>query len=457
MMKGIARKGVLAGMLFGLTFSSGCSWFRRGEEATKPVDDSDVYRSVRRADRDRVGDMRRVGVLESASGQPAALPAQTPRTNSSANGLSNGLSNGPSNASSNVSSNASANTPVGVMAAPTTRPVTAAPEYLVLGSIVANVNGAPIYAHDLLRITAPLLRAKAREMDEARFRSVALTELKKQRENLIRNELEYAAAQRNTTSEEAREAQARTFMYRERLISQAGGSLELARQLAREQGEDFDRLLAQEERRALVGIYYRKKVFPRVTMTVDEMRRYYEFNRDKQFTVPAQATFRVIRIDIQDVGSESAALDRANEAHRRAVAGEPFDALSDAYNKLPILVQNKGQVGPVSKGSYAIEAVEQAAWDTEPGKTAPVVRTPTALYVVQTVERKEGRVMAFDELEVQRAINASLRDTKMLDLQQRQRELLSKDAVIQADDAMLQPAIDMAMQMYTPWREGTAS
>ena len=33
-------------------------------------------------------------------------------------------------------------------------------------------------------------------------------------------------------------------------------------------------------------------------------------------------------------------------------------------------------------------------------------------------------------------------------------DALTKDAVIQADDAMLQPIVEMAMQMYSEWRAG---
>ena len=55
------------------------------------------------------------------------------------------------------------------MLPPTTRPITgngsAAAEYLVLGSIVANVNGTPIYGHELMKQVAPLLRARAPQLD----------------------------------------------------------------------------------------------------------------------------------------------------------------------------------------------------------------------------------------------------------------------------------------------------
>jgi parvulin-like peptidyl-prolyl isomerase len=305
-----------------------------------------------------------------------------------------------------------------------------------------------------MKQVAPLLRARAKELDEARFRRLAQTELDRQRRTLISDELTYAAAQRNTTQDEAREAQQRTFFQREQMISRAGGSAEMARQLAREQGEDFDELLKREERRQLVMIYYRKRIIPRVAVTVDEMRRHYEQHRESQFTVAPQATIRMIRIDLKEVGSESAALDRINDARRRALAGEKFEALAEELNRMPLLVQNKGLIGPLSKGSYVIAAVDEAIWTTPVGKVSPVIRTPEAFYLFQVVEREEGRTRAFDEAAVQKEIQGALSSQKQQEITRRNNEALQKDAVIQADEAMLQPVVEMAMQMYPEWRGG---
>jgi parvulin-like peptidyl-prolyl isomerase len=412
--------------------SAGCSWFGMGKKEaavgdTQPLASQSVYASPLKADPGRTGDYRRQGVLDS-SGNIASAPVTAAPVD---------------------------NRPL-VLLPPTTRPI-ASSQYLVLGSIVANVNGTPIYAHELMKQVAPLLRARARDLDERQFRKLARDELEGQRRNLIKSELTYAAAQRNTTADEVREAQARTFYFREQLVSRAGGSLEMARQLAREQGDDFDAMLKQEERRQLVGIYYRKRIIPRVAITVDEMRRYYEQNREKQFSVPAQASIRLVRIDLKDVGSESAALDRANEVKRRADAGEPFETLAAEFNRMPLLVDSKGLIGPLSKGSYVIQAVDDAIWPTPQGKTSPVIKTKDAYYVFQVVEKQDGRTMAFEEPAVQKDIQATLGDQKQGELTKRNNEALAKDAVIQADDQMLQPVVEMAMQMYGEWRNGTAA
>lgn len=390
--------------------AGGCSWFGFGEkdDSVKPMDDPKIYASP--ASPQRTGDYRREGVLGTAANTPSPRPAP-----------------------------------------PATKPVEL-PEYVVLGSVVANVNGTPIYGHELIKLVSPLLRAKAKDLSPTQYRAVALTELKKQRDGLIRDELEYAAAQRNTSEDDKRQAQGMTFMYREKLISQAGGSLQMARQLAREQGEDFDKMISKSERTSLAQIYFQKRVFPRVEPGADEMRRYYEQNREKMFTVPSQATFRVIRVDVEEVGSEETAQQRIEDARRRADAGESALTLSDEFNKDPMLRRNKGLVGPISKGAYAIDALDAAVWKTEVGKSTPVVRVKNSLYIAILENKAEGRVRGFDEVEVQQQIRGDLSKTAMIDAREKIYKLLYADAVIQADDSMLAPVLEMALQMYPVWR-----
>lgn len=388
---------------------SGCGWFRSKDDAVRPLEDPKIYASPRQADRDRKGEFRRDGVLTDS--RAVLSPRPTPAA---------------------------------------TKPV-AYPEYLVLGSVVANVNGTPIYGHELIKLVAPLLKARAPDLNEAQYRQTVMSELKKQRGVLINDELEYAAAQRNTSEDDKRQAQGMTFMYREKLVSQAGGSLQMARQIARDQGEDFDKMLAKEERSNLVQLYFQKRIFPKVNPSADEMRRYYEQNRAKLFTVPSQATFRVVRIDIAEVGSEDVAMERINEVRRRALAGESFAALSDEFNKNPAFRQNKGLIGPISKGGFAVDELDAEVWKTDIGKVTPVVKDRGGLFVALVENRVEGRVKSFEELDVQNTIFNELRKVSMLDARSKVLDVLTSDAVIQADDQMLAPVVEMAMQMYPAW------
>lgn len=397
----------------------GCA---KRESAIRPQSDGDLYQSPLKRDRDRTGDYRPDGIAtdprQIPAPQPANLPPSTP-TNSS-------NQTAPAKAPP-------ANIPAG--------------QSILVGAVVANVNGTPIYAHDLLRQVTPVLRPRAKDLDENAFRKLVTQELTRQRDSLIRDELVYAAALRNTTLDEQDRAKFITNMIFERFVSEAGGSREVARQRMRDQGQDFDEMIRQEYRRALVSIYYRKRVFPRANISVEEMRQFYIRNRESRFTEQPALAFRMIRLDPKDIGDPALARTRATEARDRARAGESFEQLARDMNREPFLVERGGLIGPISRGSFRFPGVEKIAWETPVGQVSDIIEDEGLLFLVLPTDRKEGRVASFDEPAVQEQIEQAMREVRMLEVQEREQQRLRAEALITADPAMLEPAIDMAMQL----------
>src|SRR5262249_32235597 len=71
------------------------------------------------------------------------------------------------------------------------------------GSVIVDVNGTPIFAHKVISTIEPVLSQKAKDArDEKQFKSMARDEITKQVQALIRNELEFAAAQRSLDNQE---------------------------------------------------------------------------------------------------------------------------------------------------------------------------------------------------------------------------------------------------------------
>jgi parvulin-like peptidyl-prolyl isomerase len=400
----------------------GCA---KRDSAIRPQSDGDLYQSPLKRDRDRTGDYRPDGIAT----DPRQLPSPQP-----ANPLPDVTTSTPSSSSQSTPSKAPpANIPAG--------------QSILVGAVVANVNGTPIYAHDLLRQVTPVLRPRAKDLDENAFRKLATQELTRQRDSLIRDELVYAAALRNTTLDEQDRAKFITNMIFERFVSEAGGSREVARQRMREQGQDFDEMIKQEYRRALVSIYYRKRVFPRANISVEEMRQFYIRNRESRFTEQPALAFRMIRLDPKEIGDPALARTRATEARDRARAGESFEQLARDMNREPFLVERGGLIGPISRGSFRFPGVEKIAWETPVGQVSDIIEDEGLLFLVLPTERKEGRVASFDEPAVQEQIEQAIREVRMLEVQEREQQRLRAEALITAEPAMLEPAIDMAMQL----------
>ncbi len=347
--------------------------------------------------------------------------------------------------------------PGGVNARPSTAPVarprpgTSSGVAMLIGGVVCEVNGNPIYADKILSALSKVLAAEAQTRDERSFRAFAQKEIEKQLFVLINAELEFAIAKKNLDPREVQLAEEYTARWRQQLITQAGGSLERARAKAAADGWEFDDLVAEEFRTNVVRIYLQKKVYPQAQVRADDVRQYYNQHVKSEFTEIDQARFRVIKIDIKKTGSETQAQDKIENLRQRALRGEDFAAMAASFNDEPSLMRSAGDVGWMQRGAYRLEELEQAVWRIQIGDVTEVVKISDALYIAKLDERKTGRIQPFEEQAVQDKIIDTLRKEQIRTIRERQRQALIRDAVIYPDPPDITPVLEMAMQKYTQW------
>lgn len=329
-------------------------------------------------------------------------------------------------------------------------------QYLMLGSVIVEVNGAPIYAHRVLDSLQGVLRARAQELDRQAFEKAAAAEIHRQVQLLINNELEYAVAYVNLSPEERRLAENLTTAYRQRLITLAGGSVERARRKAAEEGIDFDEKVREEYRTNVVRIYYQKRVLPRVQVSASDMRRFYERNMQRLFSTPDQARFRVIRIAKTSPATLQADRQKIEQLHQRAKAGEDFAELAGAFNDDPILLRNAGDVGLIDRGAYRVGEVEEAVWKLQPGQVTDIIETRDSFYIARLEQKNLGTTRPFEDQTVQMEILETLRREQFNALRTQEQEKLRRNAIIHPANPSIEPILEMAMQQYAAWRtQGT--
>jgi parvulin-like peptidyl-prolyl isomerase len=336
--------------------------------------------------------------------------------------------------------------------APVARPTTglAFREYLTVGGVVAEVNSVPIYADKVLSTLQPVLAAKAREANEKQFRQIALSEIRDQIRAMVNLELEYAAAARNLDTKDKELANNLTADWRRRQIAEAEGSLELARKRVSERGQSFDDLVNDKYREFMSRIYYEKKVIPRIQVTAQDMRQYYDRNLDAQFTEHAKARFRLIKISVKQVGDRDLALKKIQDIRERIVAGQDIAAIAGTTNHDPALLKSAGEF-QAEKGAFAVQKVEDAIWATPPGELTGIIDAGDAFYLAKVEEKTKGRVVPFDEEGVQARIREKLRSEQFRALRDQVQQTLLKDAIVRSDADMAQVALEMAMQNYPRW------
>jgi parvulin-like peptidyl-prolyl isomerase len=350
---------------------------------------------------------------------------------------------------------ASATTATTATAAATTGPVTpgvSTGQFLTIGGVVADVNSTPIYANKVLTQIEPVLAARAKELDPVQFKTEAAREIRNQIRDLVREQLEYAAAERNLDQKDKDLADFLTEQWRDRQATAAGGSIELAKKLAKERGRDFDELMQDQYRLIMSRIYLDRKVVPRIVVNAADMRAYYDSKREEEFTDRGVAQFRLIKIDVRKHDGREKALQLAGELRNRIVkAGERFEAIARSVNDDPRLLKSGGEVGKIDEGAFKIEPVDKAVWATPDGQVTPVIDTGDALYLALVEEKKPGRVLPFEDEAVQARINKRLTDIQFNEARERVYQQLINDAVIRQDKNMVDIAVDMAMQSYPRW------
>lgn len=338
--------------------------------------------------------------------------------------------------------------------AATTRPFPGeSDQYQVVGTVLANVSGKAIYADKVLASIEHELAAEARKYDDpARFLDAARAAIDARVKELVRNQLYVAAAAKYLSAEDKTLAHQHAQLWRTQQIAAAGGSLELAKQRAIGGGTTLDDAVQERYEATLVQLYYQRRILPRVHVTAEDMRRYYQQRLETEFTQPAAAKFRLIKIDVDRSGGREQAVEKANRVVKELKGGKGFAEVAKEYNDDPFLRDNGGEEGWVRKGEFAQEKVERAVWALQVGEFTDVpIDTDTALYIAQLQERRPGSVQPFDSSAVQQKIEETLRAAQLSALQDKETSDLVRQAVIVEEPNGIETAVDMAMQRYPLW------
>ncbi len=327
--------------------------------------------------------------------------------------------------------------------------------YMTVGGVLAEVNDTPIYAHTVLALLDKELSARARDMDAETFRRFALGRIARQTQELIRDELDYTTAAKTLTKEDQAWVNAIATESEQAKVKQAGGSRELAKRRAAEEGYDFDELVRRDYRRIVVSVYQRKQIDPHVQVSAQDMREFYAANGAKLYGDKDRLQFRVIEIDPARMGGKdprAAAEAKINAIRAKAVAGQEFAALASTENHDDALRASGGDPGGwMDRGCYRVDAVEAALWQLSPGGVTPVVEDGGVFYVAKLEDKHVGRTRPFDDPTVQDDVLKRLTQQQMSALWDRVRDDAYADAMLSAPDDRMQIALEMVMQKYARW------
>lgn len=266
--------------------------------------------------------------------------------------------------------------------------------------VVATVNGQPIKAGKVYQVYASnKLQYQASgqplsDKDDAEIKRQSLTAL-------IVDELFFQAAQAANIKPTEKDLADEMQTVRSRFGTEENFQkyLQQAGQTEEEAKKELGRRLAAQ--------MYMQSVASTAKVQEAEAKGFYDANKD-MFVEPEQVRAQVIVINTTPTDPELKQADakkRAEEAHRRAVAGEDFGALAKEYSQVPNASKG-GDMGYFPKGKM-FPKFDEVAFSTEPGKVSDVFETPTGLNILKIADKKAVRNLSFDEVKPQLMLDMS--------------------------------------------------
>jgi len=145
--------------------------------------------------------------------------------------------------------------------------------------------------------------------------------------------------------------------------------------------------------------YLIKVVAAKVTITDDELKKYYKENTSK-FLITEQIKVRHIFIEASKemmAKDKNTSFLKAETLLERLKKGEDFAKVAQEASDDNDSAKKGGELGTLSPGATSSEEFEKAAFALKSGDISGVVETPYGYHIIKVDERREKRTATFDE------------------------------------------------------------
>jgi peptidyl-prolyl cis-trans isomerase C len=275
-------------------------------------------------------------------------------------------------------------------AEPVTNATTVKTEPVLVGQVaVARVNGTVISALELKRATKVMMAGQR----GAQISPEQQKDLDKQAvQQLISAELLYQAGQKLEIKDldkqvEEKFAQGKAKFGNEQDFAKAIKDLDMDEKDLR----DYTR------RDMVISNFVEKTIYPKVTVTEADAKKFYDDNPDK-FTKPEAVKASHILLGTDQKSSDEdkkKAKEKAEKLRKELAGGADFATLAKANSTCPSSQQG-GDLGSFGKGQM-VPAFEKAAFALKPGEISDVVETQFGYHIIKLTEKKGAEKVEFKE------------------------------------------------------------
>jgi len=161
------------------------------------------------------------------------------------------------------------------------------------------------------------------------------------------------------------------------------------------QGYSLDEFNQNIRVQYLTSQVFQREVYPRVTITMEEARKYYD-SHVKDFDRPAGIRVREITIITENRGPEQVANQRkkAEEALAAIKKGDDFAQVADKYSESET-ARDGGDLGFFAKGELS-PILETVTDKLEKGQVSDVIPVQGAFMIIKVDDKHTGGILSFD-------------------------------------------------------------
>ncbi len=195
-----------------------------------------------------------------------------------------------------------------------------------------------------------------------------------------------------------------------------------------------DNFLKYQFERTLASDNYKEKFNKDNAVTNDEMKEYYDDNKDDFYIDQVEASHILIKTT-DDEGNQLSdekkeeAKKKAEEVLSKAKSGEEFSKLAKEYSEDTVSAENGGELGFFGKGQM-VQPFEEAAFSMKVGEISDLVESDYGYHIIKVTD-KEDRQKTFDE------VKDTIKDTLQDEKYNAQVEKLKEEAKVEKNEEIL--------------------
>lgn len=211
-------------------------------------------------------------------------------------------------------------------------------------------------------------------------------------EELVNQKLLYYEAKADTTIRVTPDEIDQAINQQMEALKSQMGEVEFARQLAAEGMTEQDLRSAVREN-VEVSIYIQKlvdqRIRPNIVITQDEVKKFYDENKDSIAVEPASYRLAHILIRIEPSGpAEQEAYTKAKGLYKQVIAGVDFADLASRYSDDRQTAGQGGQLGWFPK-EYLTPDIMKELDGLKPGEVSKPLRGETGYHIFQLLDRRQ--------------------------------------------------------------------